>query len=119
MTRKRIVLGGAVAVVVLVILTGLVLGFFNRILDGEIAHPPCEQLPDRTDVVQAIAEHTSLVDQLTAVGDGVDVAVGTPCSDPDQGLVMVRVATADEEASVREILGNSDGFGVPAVVERR
>lgn len=119
MTRKRLVLVAAAAVVVLAIPTGLALGFFNRLVGGEVVHPACEQLPNRTEVAQAIAQHTSLVDRLTAAGEGVEVIVGKPCPDPDQALITVRVATAKEEASVREILSNSDGFGVPAIVEKR
>jgi hypothetical protein len=116
MTRKRVVLIAAAAVTALAVLAWL--GFFNRLVGENVAHPPCEQLPSRADVAQAIAEHNSLADRLTAVGDGVEVIVGNPCPDPDQALVMVRVATAKDEASVREVLGNSDGFGVPSVVER-
>jgi len=120
MSRKRVVRVVAVAVIAVAALVILaVYGFFNHLVGGGVAHPPCEQLPSRSQVAQAIDQHAGLVERLAAAGDGVEVVVGTPCSDPDRALVAVRVKTSKEEASVREILGDSDGFGVPAIVEKR
>jgi hypothetical protein len=117
--RRRVVSAVVVAVIAVAALVILaVYGFFNRLVGGGVAHPPCEQLPRRSQVAQAIDQHAGLVERLTAAGDGVEVIFGTPCSDPDRAVVAVRVTTSKEEASVREILGHSDGFGVPAIVEK-
>lgn len=119
MTRKRVVIVVA-AVVVLAIPVALSLGFLNNLLGGDdMAHPPCEELPTRAEVEQAIEDHDEIVDRLTAVGDGVTVVVGQPCDDPDQALVAVRVSTDEENDGVREVLRESAGFGPPAIVEQR
>lgn len=121
MTRKRMTLVGAGAAVAVVILVFLVVvkGYFIGPILGGYTHPPCEQLPSKAEVSQAIAEHTSLVNKLIAVGDNVKVIAETPCPDHNRALVAIQVATAQQEASVRDILRNSDGFGVPATIERR
>lgn len=120
MKRRRTLLFTALAVVAVVVLA--VYGFLpdsvSRLVGVAPPHPPCGELPTREEVAEAISRHTTLVDELTAAGDGVEVTIGTPCPDTDQALVTVRVTNSEEEDAVREILGDSDGFGVPATVEK-
>lgn len=118
MKRKRILLiGGALAVVGVAALA--LMGIFNPLLSGSHKSPPCEQLPAKAQVTQAIAQHADLVGRLSGVGDGVDVTVEEPCPNQDKAFVKVSVATQEQETSARDVLGKSNGFGVPAMVEKR
>ncbi|WP_086823754.1 hypothetical protein [Allokutzneria sp. NRRL B-24872] len=118
MNRKRIVLI-AVALVAVVVAVLAWLGVFNRLFGDGYSAPACEQLPTRAEATQAMSRNGGLAQKLAAVGPGVEVAVSTPCSDSNRALVVVRVGTGEEEAAARSVLRESDGFGVPATVERR
>ena len=78
------------------------------------ARPPCEQLPDRKSVVDAVASHKGLVTRIQKVGPGVKVDVATPCEgQPGRALVRIKYTTDTEWKGVDAIL-QQDGFGVPA-----
>ena len=78
------------------------------------ARPPCERLPDKNSVTNAVASHKDLVGQIREVGPGVDVGVATPCDDqPDRAIVRVTYTTDAEWEDVNAILGREEGFGVP------
>lgn len=120
--KKPLLIAAAVVVVVVaglgvLVATGVANGLFGR--SHEYAYPPCEQLPAKAAVTQAITQHTSLVDQLKRVGGGVDVVAGTPCADPGKAVVTVKVTTDDEESAVNDILDKSTGFGAPATIDRQ
>lgn len=74
--------------------------------------PPCEQLPDRQAVVDALASHGELVRRMEDIGPGVTVDVATPCDDqPDRAIVRITYATEDEWRGVDAIL-RQEGFAV-------
>lgn len=76
------------------------------------ARPPCEQLPDRQAVVDAVASHEALVARIHEVGPGVKVDVATPCSgQPDRAIVTITYATDAEWKGVDSII-RDEGFGV-------
>jgi hypothetical protein len=75
---------------------------------------PCEQLPDRQTVADAIAAHQELVTRIERVGPGVTVEVATPCDDsPDWAIVRITYTTDAEREGVDTILRDALGFGVP------
>lgn len=84
-----------------------------------VVRPPCDRLPQRTQVESALAEHADLVRALEATGSGVGVRAGRPCADdPDRSLVTVTWSSGAEREAVDRLLTRSDGFGVPVEVVR-
>lgn len=105
---------GALVVVVLIVVSGLMLGVGSFPLGRDSERPPCEQLPARQSVVAALAARGELVTRIQEVGPGVKVDVDTPCDDqPDKAIVRITYATDDEWEGVHAIL-TQEGFGVPA-----
>lgn len=93
----------------------VVLGGIGPLTRHDVARPACNQLPSRTEVVAALADHPDLTTQIEAAGDGVHVTSTTPCADqPDRALVTITYRTSSERAKVDHILTTEDGFGVPA-----
>lgn len=79
-------------------------------------HPPCAELPTRTEVADALTEHDDLVTQIQSVGAQVSVDVGSPCADqPDRALVRITYDDEAERDRIDSIMERS-GFGVPAQV---
>jgi hypothetical protein len=100
--------------VVLVVGAGLLTGAVPLSNGHNSARPPCEQLPDRQAIVDAVASHEDLVTRIQEVGPGVKVDVATPCEDqPDRAIVRITYATDAEWEGVDSILGQ-EGFGVAA-----
>ncbi|GEN31519.1 hypothetical protein HNQ35_001930 [Cerasibacillus quisquiliarum] len=96
---------------------GLLNGFFSGEKD---AHPPCEQLPKKEKAIEALNSHQTLVEEIKALGDGIEVEVGTPCSDDkDRGLVMIIYDSKSERDAISTLLGNREGFGVPIHLVKR
>jgi hypothetical protein len=78
------------------------------------ARPPCEQLPDRESVADAVASHEDLVARIQNVGPGVEVGVATPCEgQPDRAIIRITYTTNNEREGVDAILQQEKGFGVP------
>lgn len=94
-------------------------GYLSRLVAGGQTIPPCETLPSSAEVSRAIEEQPALVKQITATGGGVQIVVATPCDDPDAAVLEVRVNNDEEESRVDKVLTESDGFGVPVVIDRR
>jgi hypothetical protein len=93
---------------------GLVAGVGPLSRGHDSARPPCEQLPDKQAVVDAVASHEDLVTRIREVGPGVKVEVATPCDDqPDRAIVSITYTTDAEREGVDAILGQ-EGFGVAA-----
>jgi hypothetical protein len=91
------------------------LGGIGPLTGSDVARPACHQLPNRTEVVAALADHPGLTTRIEAAGDGVHVTSTTPCADePDRALVTITYRTSSERAKVDHILTTQDGFGVPA-----
>ncbi|PZN01665.1 MAG: hypothetical protein DIU76_11375 [Bacillota bacterium] len=99
------------------------LGLFTHViplpLAQKLAYPPCEQLPDKSSVLEALASHRDLADRLQSVGPGVEVEVVMPCEgQPDKALIQISYGTKAEREGLDRIL-SQEGFGVPAVLVRR
>lgn len=78
------------------------------------ARPPCEKLPDKESVVEAMASHEDLVTRIQNVGPGVEAGVATPCEgQPDRAILRIEYETGDEWEGVNAILQRENGFGVP------
>ncbi len=91
----------------------LVSGVVPLSRNQDSAHPPCERLPPRAAVTDAVASHQDLVARLQAVGSGVRVEVATVCgSGSDAALVSITYATESERSGVDALLLR-EGFGVP------
>lgn len=79
-------------------------------------HPPCEELPTRAEVEDALITHDDLVREIQAVGAKVQIDVGTPCSDePDRALVRITYTEGADRDRIDNVMSKS-GFGVPAQV---
>ena len=82
------------------------------------ARPPCEQLPNRKAVVDAVASHEDLATRIQHVGPGVKVDVATPCAgQPDRGIVSITYTTDAERKDVGAILRH-ESFGVAVELVR-
>lgn len=82
--------------------------------ESDSARPPCEQLPDRKSVEDAVASHEDLVTRIENVGSGVKVGAATPCEgQPDKAIVRIGYTTGTEREGVDAILRQEQGFGVP------
>lgn len=100
--------------VVLIVGAGLVSGAVPLPRARDYARPPCEQLPNRQSVVDALASHEALVARIQGVGPGVKVDIATPCEgQPDRAIVRITYATDTEWEGVHSIL-REEGFGVAA-----
>jgi hypothetical protein len=81
---------------------------------ADVARPACSDLPSRTAVSTALANHLDLTGQIEAVGAGVHVTSTSPCTDqPERALVTITYSTSAERTGVNHILTTADGFGVP------
>lgn len=85
---------------------------------GGSAYPACGTLPTVPEVESAVQEHRALVDELQAVGEGVEVEVTKPCADQDAAAITIWYANGDESAAIGRIM-NSESFGVVAVPRQR
>ncbi len=103
-----------VLAVALVMATGLLTGVVPLPKGRDSARPPCEQLPDRQTVVDAVASHRELVTRIENVGPGVKVDVATTCEgQPNRAIVWITYTTDAEWEGVHAIL-TQEGFGVEA-----
>jgi hypothetical protein len=102
----------ALVVVLLIAGAGLLSGVDPFPLGRDSERPPCDQLPDRQTVADALASHQDLATRIRAVGPGVTVEVATPCDDqPDRAILRITYGTDDEWEGVDAIL-TQEGFGV-------
>jgi hypothetical protein len=100
--------------VLLIVAAGLALGVVPLSRGHDSARPPCEQLPERESVADAVASHEDLVARIQDVGAGVKVAVATPCKgQPDKAIVRIEYTTETERKGVDAILQQEEGFGAP------
>ncbi len=113
MDRSRVFLlclVGALLMAGAVVLTGVIP--LSRGHDS--ARPPCEQLPDRQSVADAMASHQDLVTRIQNVGPGVKIKIATPCKgQPDRAIVRITYTTDTEWKGVDALL-RQEGFGVAA-----
>ena len=101
---------GGVALVGLAI----VMGGVGPLHAPDVTRPACSELPSKSAVSTALADHPDLTAQIEAVGAGVHITSTSPCSDqPDRALVTITYGTNAEHAGVDHILTTADGFGVP------
>lgn len=100
--------------VLLIVGAGVVVGAIPLSGGRDSSRPPCEQLPDRELVADAVASHEDLVARIEDVGSGVNVGVATPCEgQPERAIVRIEYETNIEWEGVDSILQQSDGFGAP------
>ncbi|MEV0609603.1 hypothetical protein AB0I61_24865 [Polymorphospora rubra] len=77
-------------------------------------HPPCEELPTAAVAATALTENRTLADDIEALGDGISVAVGSPCpKGQDRALIQVTYGSKSERDAIGSLLARRDGFGVP------
>lgn len=77
------------------------------------ARPPCEQLPTKATVTDAIVSHEDVVARIENIGPGVRVYAATPCQGrPDRAILSIEYATESERNGVDAIL-QQQAFGVP------
>jgi len=96
----------------LIVGAGVVSGVIPLSRGHDSARPPCEQLPNRKSVVDAVASHQDLVTRVRKVGPGVKVDVATPCEgQPDRAIVSITYTTETEWKGVDAVL-RQEGFGV-------
>lgn len=112
MTLVSKIVIGAVAVAVIGAGGAAVLsGVFPTSKD---THPPCEELPTRTEADAALTGNQALAADIEALGDGISVVVGTPCPEgQDRALIQVTYGSGSEHEAIGDLLRHRDGFGVP------
>lgn len=100
--------------VLLIAGAGLATGVVPLSGGRDSARPPCEKLPDKESVEEAVASHEDLVTRIEDVGSGVNVGVATPCEgQPDKAIISIEYETDDEWEGVNDVLMQAEGFGVP------
>lgn len=113
----KILIGSIGAVVVIAGGAILFAGIGSSLFRQKQAHPPCDQLPTKQHVAHAIDSHFRLVRRLEKIGDEVTVDIGTPCVDqPGKAVVTVHYSTGTQKHAINKILGTSNGFGAPAIL---
>lgn len=111
MKPARIILVCLVGVLI-VLGVALATGSVPLLGGDDSARPPCEQLPSRQSVADAVASRQALVTRIEDVGSGVKVEVATPCQgQQDRAIVSVKYTTDAEREGVDAVL-RQDGFGV-------
>lgn len=111
--------------IIIVVVVGLLLVGGVLLLNGWFSgskdtHPPCEQLPSVDEAADALDNHQDLSEEIEALGDGITVEVGLPCSDDQsRGLVMVKYNSKAERNAIDGLLSQSNGFGVPVHLVKR
>lgn len=100
--------------VLLIVGAGVATGVVPLSTSRDSARPPCEKLPDKESVVDAVASHEDLVARIQDVGPGVKVDAATPCEgQPDKAIIRVVYETDNEWEGVNDILQHANGFGAP------
>jgi hypothetical protein len=118
MKRVIVVVVSCLCGVVLLVGAGLLFGVIRLPGGGDSARPPCEQLPNRTSVAEAVSSHEDVVTRIENVGPGVRVEVATPCGgQPDRAIVSIKYKTDSERERVDAIL-QQVSFGVPVELVR-
>src|SRR5690625_1679495 len=106
-----------VCLVVVISASLLFNGFFGGTKD---THPPCDKLPTVEESAQALVSNKDYAENIMALGDQIEVKVGTPCGDDqDRGLIKVIYGTKAERSKIIELISSRDGFGVPIHLEKR
>lgn len=114
---SKIVIGGVAALLLGVAALVLFGGMFSTSSD---AHPPCDQLPTVAEATAGLASNPGLADEIKALGDGIAVEVGKPCSDrQDRALITVTYDSESEREAIGGLLARRDGFGVPVHLVKR
>lgn len=114
MKRASLLLLCSFGVLLIVGVGGVSLGFVPMLGRQDSARPPCEQLPDKKSVADAVASHGDLVARIQEAGPGVEVDVATPCGDqPNRAIVRVTYTTGTERDGVDAVLRRAEGFGAP------
>ncbi|KZM57208.1 MAG: hypothetical protein C6W58_10450 [Bacillaceae bacterium] len=115
-TYKRVI-----SVIMMILITvAFVLIMVGYPMPSKNAHPPCEQLPSVQEVAKALDDHQDFVKKIENIGKNIQVEVGQPCSDDsDRALIEVTYDSKDEEESIRELIKNSEGLGVPIYLVKR
>lgn len=113
MNRVSVYLLCLFGVLLIVGVGGVSFGLVPRLGGDDSARPPCEQLPDREAVVDAMSSQEDLVSRIQNVGSGVEIEIATPCEgQPEKAIVRVEYTTDTEREGVDGIL-QQEGFGVP------
>ena len=88
--------------------------FEDRVLDGRSSGVPCDRLPERAVVVEALNRHADLVGRLVAVApDQVHVDASSLCADrPSAAEILITYATHEQRTRIEGLL-RGGGFGVP------
>ncbi|WP_163117124.1 hypothetical protein [Bacillus subtilis] len=116
-STTKIIIG---VVVGLLLVVGVVAFLNGWITGSRDTHPPCDQLPNVTEANEALAKNQDLVEEIKALGDGITVKVGKPCSDDqNRGLVLVSYDSKSEHDAISDLLSQRDGFGVPVHLVKR
>ncbi|GAB78453.1 hypothetical protein SAMN05421595_2720 [Austwickia chelonae] len=99
--------GAGVLLVAVLVLSGVL-----RPPGTSYTQPPCEQLPSRNTVDQALAHRADVVESIKHVGSQVNVAAASVCEPQDRALIRITYLHDRERLEIEKILMNPT-FGVP------
>ncbi len=117
-SNLKIIIGGVAVLLLIVGAFALLNGWIP--VSSKDTHPPCEQLPTIAEATEALETNQSFAKEIEGLGDGIVVEAGQPCSNgQDRGLVMVSYDSKSERDAIRNLLTNSEGFGVPVYLVKR
>jgi hypothetical protein len=90
----------------------------DQVLDNRSSGVPCDGLPDRAAVDQALNRHGDLVSQLVAVAPGlVHVDANSPCADrPNATEILITYGSHEQRTHIENLL-RGGGFGVPVSLQ--
>src|SRR5690625_6964265 len=99
-----------VGLLLILVVFALLNGWFSVSKD---THPPCDQLPGIEEATEALANHQDFVEEITTLGDHIEVKVGKPCGDDrNRGLVKVIYSSKSVSDSVSDLIKCSEGIWV-------
>ena len=117
--KKRLYL----IVIGLLILAGLFIcfrtHFLRRMVDDMLYdnynhYLACEDLPQKDEIEQTLAEHTDIIDQIRLISPDVDISIDDMlCHDSDHSDLVISYASHSQRVAVEDIIGGKTFFGIP------
>lgn len=75
---------------------------------------PCERLPQKVEIEQALVEHAIIVDQIRSVSTGVNIQIDEMlCSGTARADLVISYPGHTQRVEIERLLGGKTFFGLP------
>ena len=105
------------------VLAGLFLSsrthFLRRMVDDVLYdnynhYLACEDLPQKDEIEQTLAEHIDVIDQIRSISPEVDISIDdTICPANDRADLIISYASHSQRTAIEDIIGGKTFFGIP------